>query len=72
MKKSANIVTCWDTLQKSVGKCLKNQHNFEDMPQALVALTLDNTITETEWTTDTEASNHMIGKLGILTNIRNY
>lgn len=50
----------------------KKPTQHEDMPQALVALTLDNTITETEWTTDTEASNHMIGKLGILTNIRNY
>lgn len=44
------------------------QHN--EIPQALAALTLDNTITETEWTSDTGASNHMTGKLGMLTNIR--
>nr|CAN60808.1 hypothetical protein VITISV_044450 [Vitis vinifera] len=44
----------------------------DDIPQALAALTLDNTITETEWTSDIRASNHMTGKQGMLTNIRNY
>ncbi|RVW62428.1 Retrovirus-related Pol polyprotein from transposon RE1 [Vitis vinifera] len=44
----------------------------DDIPQALAALTLDNTIAETEWTSDTGASNHMTGKQGMLTNIRNY
>ena len=44
----------------------------DDIPQTLATLTLDNTIVETEWTLDTGASNHMIGKQGMLTNIRNY
>ncbi|KAL6316309.1 hypothetical protein AAG906_017942 [Vitis piasezkii] len=44
----------------------------DDIPQALEALTLDNTNAETEWTSDTGASNHMIGKQGMLTNIQNY
>ena len=44
----------------------------DDIPQALAALTLDNTIAETEWTSDTGVSNHMTGKQGMLTNIRNY
>ena len=30
----------------------------DDIPQALAALTLDNTIAETEWTSDAGASNH--------------
>ena len=42
------------------------------IPQALVALTLDNSITETEWTSDTGASNHMTGMQGMLTNIHKY
>ncbi|KAL6348305.1 hypothetical protein AAG906_005604 [Vitis piasezkii] len=33
----------------------------DDIPQALATLTLDNTIAETEWTSDTGASNHMTG-----------
>ena len=44
----------------------------DDIPQALATLTLDNTIAEMEWTLDTRASNHMIGKQGMLTNIQNY
>lgn len=44
----------------------------DEVPQALAALTLDNTIADTEWTTDTGASNHMTGKPGMLTNIRKY
>jgi hypothetical protein len=47
-----------------------NQH--EDLPQALVTLTLENTITETEWISDTRASNHMIDNPGTLKNIRNH
>ncbi|KAA8523205.1 hypothetical protein F0562_009628 [Nyssa sinensis] len=42
----------------------KKPTQHEDIPQALAALTLDNTITETEWTSDTRASNHMTGKPG--------
>ena len=44
----------------------------DDIPQALAALTLDNTIAKTKWTSDIGASNHMTGKQGMLTNIRNY
>ena len=44
----------------------------DDIPQALAALTLNNTIVEMEWTSDTGASNHMTCKQGMLTNIRNY
>jgi hypothetical protein len=44
----------------------------DEIPQALAALTLDTTIADTEWTTDTGASNHMTGKPGMLTNIRKY
>ncbi|KAF9665681.1 hypothetical protein SADUNF_Sadunf16G0148700 [Salix dunnii] len=44
----------------------------EEIPQALATLTLDTNITDTEWTADTGASNHMTGKLGMLTNIRQY
>ncbi|KAJ1428319.1 gag-polypeptide of LTR copia-type [Sesbania bispinosa] len=44
----------------------------DDIPQALAALTLDNTITETEWTSDTGASNHMTGKPSMLNNIKKY
>jgi hypothetical protein len=40
--------------------------------QALAAFTLDNSITETEWISDTGASNHMIGMQGMLTNIHKY
>ena len=34
--------------------------------------TLDNTIAETEWISDTGASNHMTRTKGMLTNLRNY
>ncbi|RZB80806.1 26S proteasome regulatory subunit S10B-like B [Glycine soja] len=37
----------------------KKPTQSDDIPQALAALTLDNTIVETEWTSDTGASNHM-------------
>jgi len=43
-----------------------------DIPQVLATLTLDNTITETEWISDTGASNHMTGTQGMLTNLQNY
>lgn len=42
------------------------------IPQTLVALTLDNTILDTEWTSNTRASNHMIGNSAMLTNIHEY
>ncbi|KAL8099426.1 hypothetical protein AgCh_031889 [Apium graveolens] len=40
----------------------KRSTRHSGIPQALAALTLDNPITETEWTSDTGASNHMTGK----------
>jgi len=55
---------CWWVLKRS------NQHG--DLPQALTALTLDNIITETEWISDTGASNHMTGNPSMLKNIRNH
>ncbi|GAU48089.1 hypothetical protein TSUD_238280 [Trifolium subterraneum] len=36
------------------------------------SLTLDNTIVETKWTSDTGASNHMTGTTSMLSNIRRY
>nr|KYP45480.1 Retrovirus-related Pol polyprotein from transposon TNT 1-94 [Cajanus cajan] len=50
----------------------KKPTQSDDIPQALATLTLDNTITETEWTSDTGASNHMIGKPSMLNNIQKY
>ena len=44
----------------------------EEIQHALAALTTDNTLAETEWTTDTSASNNMTGQLGMLTNLRKY
>ena len=55
----ANI--CWWVSKKPT--------QFDDIPQALVSLTLDNIIVETKWTSDTGASNHMTGKTSILSNI---
>lgn len=50
----------------------KKPTRSDDIPQALAALTLDNTIAETEWTSDTGASNHMTGTSSMLSNIRKY
>lgn len=50
----------------------KKLTQHEDIPQALAALILDNTIIEIEWTSDIGASNHMTGKPGMLTNIQKY
>ena len=50
----------------------KKSTQQKDIPQALAALTLDTTVADNEWTTDTGASNHMTGKPGMLTNIRQY
>lgn len=55
---------CWWIPKKPI------QEN--EIPQALAALTLDTSLADTEWTTDTGASNHMTGKPGILSNIRKY
>lgn len=38
----------------------------------LAALTLDNSVIDTEWTSDTGASNHMTGQQGMLTHIQKY
>ena len=55
---------CWWVPKKTT----KN----DDIPQALAALTLDNTVAKSEWTSDTGASNHMTGQPGMLSNIREY
>ena len=55
----ANI--CWWVSKKPT--------QSDDIPQALVSLTSDNTIVETEWTSDTGASNHKTGKASMLSNI---
>jgi len=44
----------------------------DEVPQALAALTLDNTIRETKWISYTGASNHMKSKLNVLFIIREY
>ncbi|KAJ0080108.1 hypothetical protein Patl1_23755 [Pistacia atlantica] len=44
---------CWWVPKKSSPQ--------NEIPQALAALTLDNTMVDMEWTTDTGASNHMTG-----------
>jgi hypothetical protein len=53
---------CWWVPKKPI--------QSDDIPQALAALTLDNTIAETEWISDIGASNHMTGKTSMLSNIR--
>ena len=55
---------CWWVPKKST--------KLDDIPQALAALSLDNTVAETEWTSDTGASNHMTGQPGMLSNIHEY
>lgn len=42
------------------------------LPQAFAALTLDTSVIETEWMTDTGASNHMTGKAHLLKNFKPY
>jgi len=59
-------------LTKSVGRYKKKTTQNDAIPQALVTLTLDKSITKTEWTSDTGAWNRMIGKQGMLTNIHKY
>jgi hypothetical protein len=54
---------CWSLLEQS---------SNDELPQALAALTMDTTIANTEWTTDTSASNHMTANSGILSNLKNY
>ena len=55
---------CWWLPKKT-----KQSH---DLPQALAALTLDNSVVDTEWTSDTGASNHMTGQPGMLNNVHKY
>lgn len=44
----------------------------EDLPQALAALTMDTSVPDVEWTTDTGASNHMTTSPGMLLNPKKY
>lgn len=55
---------CWWVLKKPTKQ--------DEVPQALATLTLDNTIAETKWISDTRASNHMKSKLNVLFNIHEY
>lgn len=48
----------------------RNQNN--DIPQALAALTLDNSVVDTEWMADTGASNHMTGERSLLGSLKGY
>ncbi|GAB2281572.1 hypothetical protein Dimus_039478 [Dionaea muscipula] len=50
----------------------KVEHTSSTLPQALSALTLDTTVTDTEWMTDTGASNHMTGTISLLKNLKKY
>ena len=43
-----------------------------ELPQALAALTMDTSIADTEWTTDTGASNHMTVNSRMLHNLKKY
>nr|GMD68365.1 Retrovirus-related Pol polyprotein from transposon TNT 1-94 [Ipomoea batatas] len=55
---------CWSLPNQSV--------NDEDLPQALAALTMDTSVPDVEWTTDTGASNHMTANSGMLQNLKKY
>ncbi|EPS58923.1 hypothetical protein M569_15888 [Genlisea aurea] len=44
----------------------------ETIPQSLASLQLDNTLTQTEWTSDTGATNHMTGKFTLFNNLKPY
>ncbi|KZV38965.1 hypothetical protein F511_40717, partial [Dorcoceras hygrometricum] len=44
----------------------------DEIPKALAALTLDNSVLDIEWTSDTGASHHMTGNAGMLKNKRPY
>ena len=55
---------CWHLPKQSV--------KHDEIPQALAALTLDNSVFDTEWTSDTGASNHMTGNESMLKNLRPY
>lgn len=55
---------CWTLPNNSI--------NNDELPQALAALTMDTSIPDTEWTTDTGASNHMTSNSGMLSNLKKY
>ena len=50
----------------------KRTDQNHELPQALAALTLDTSVIDTEWTSDTGASNHMTGQQGMLTHLNKY
>lgn len=50
----------------------KQSASHETIPDALAALTLDNSITDIEWTADTNASTHMTSKVNLLDDICKY
>ena len=50
----------------------KHAQPQDEIPKALAALTLGNTVFDTEWTSDTGTSQHMIGNVGMLKNVHPY
>ena len=46
--------------------------NNENLPQALVALTMDTSIVDVKWTTDIGASTHMTTHTGMLQNLKKF
>lgn len=55
---------CWTLPNNSI--------NTDELPQALATLTMDTSIPDTEWTTDTGASIHMTTNSGMLSNLKRY
>jgi hypothetical protein len=51
---------------------LKKSSINKEIPHALATLTMDNTLAETEWTTNTGASNHMTRQSCMLTNLHKH
>ena len=68
--KNAIFVTNLNILHPFVGTMINNFNPKKFL--MLIALTLDTSIQDTEWTTDTFASNHMTGNSKLLFNLQSY
>lgn len=55
---------CWHHSDNALG--------HDDVPQTLVTLTHNDSIQDTEWTTDVGASAHMIGNSSMLKNLHRF
>ncbi|XP_022865158.1 uncharacterized protein LOC111385026 [Olea europaea var. sylvestris] len=64
----------YDKLGHIASICWYKDKHFhpKEIPHALVVLTLDTSIQDTECTTDTGASNHIMGNSKLLFNLRSY